>query len=79
MQNGRANESGEHNENGDILNDNLTVVAISSQLMEGQHDQRELQHESQNYVHSNIQPFLLFNFETSFLESYGFSLFFVLF
>ena len=51
MQNSSANEASEHNEDLNLADDDLGVVAVRIELYKSHHDQRHLQNERQNHVH----------------------------
>jgi len=51
VKNSSANEASEHNEDLNLADDDLGVVAVRIELYESHHDQGHLQNERQNHVH----------------------------
>lgn len=65
MQNSSANESRKHDINFDITNNDLRVVAVGLQLDKRHNNKSVLQHKSQDYMHCNVDSFVLPYFESS--------------
>jgi hypothetical protein len=59
MQNDRANEPGEHYVTSHWCQKNQVVLTIKAYFDKGEHDQCQLQNESEHYVHYNIHTLSL--------------------
>ena len=68
MQNGRTDESSEHEEDGDLADDDLGVGTVRRQLCKSHHNKRKLQSKSQNYMYRYIETLLLFYLKNPLLE-----------
>ena len=69
MQNSCTDEASKHDEHRHVANNDLGVLAICAELHERHYNQRELQHESQNDMHCNIEAFLFLDLKNSLIKS----------
>jgi hypothetical protein len=69
MQNSCTDEASKHDENRHVANYDLRVLTICAELHECHYNQRELQYESQNDMHCNIETFLFLDLKNSLVKS----------